>query len=75
MEDKEGKVYGKGHGASMPTTGSPFSQHLHIIANPEALLTSYFGDFVEASSHGHEPLIPVLALLSSRWGGLEMLSF
>ena len=33
------------HSARYMGSGTPLSQHLHLVTNPEALQTLYFGDF------------------------------
>ena len=46
---------GKEWSTSMPSPGAPFSPHLHVFTNLEALQTSSFWVFMEASfyRHGH----------------------
>lgn len=62
--------------ASMPCPGVPHSQHLHVFTNSEALQTSYFGDFMEASSRRHNGLLtPFSALLPSHEKGEQGLKF
>ena len=59
-----GQGVGKGRGASMssPSMCTSLSQHLHLVTNPEALQTQYFGVFMEASLYRHDGL--------SHWPGL-----
>lgn len=58
---------GKRYRDSMPSSGIPSSQHLHVLTNPEVLRTYLLGSFIEVSLCRHDwwnhwPLVMELIL-------------